>query len=83
MFLSRFLLNARTFIAQAVTSQVFGRSLEGAAQNRERGSKLRTENQVAGGDIDGFRCNVNGSATERGCQITVYEFVIATHYHQR
>jgi hypothetical protein len=34
------------------------------------------ENQVAGGDIDGFRCNVNGSAGDRRCQITFYEFVM-------
>jgi hypothetical protein len=35
------------------------------------------ENQVAGGDLDEFRCNVNGSPPHRRCQITFYEFVTA------
>jgi hypothetical protein len=47
-FLSRFLLNARTFIAQAVTSQVFGSSLE-RSPKPGAWQQVEAENQVAGG----------------------------------
>ena len=49
--------------------------------NRERGSKLGAENEVAGGGIDGFRWNVNGSAGCSICQITFYEFEVAICPH--
>ncbi|MGC2689040.1 MAG: hypothetical protein WA375_15790, partial [Pseudolabrys sp.] len=51
------------------------------ARNRERGSKLGAENEVAGGGIDGFRWNVNGSAGCCICQITFYEFEVAICPH--
>jgi hypothetical protein len=66
-------LNVDARIALAVTSQVLGFHLRrspgsGAWQQDE------AENQVAGGDIDGFRREVNGPAGDRRRGITIYEF---------
>jgi hypothetical protein len=76
-FLSRFLLNAPALIELAVTSQVFGSSLE-RSPKPGAWQQVEAENQVAGGDLDGFRRNVNGSAADWRCQITFYEFVTAS-----
>jgi hypothetical protein len=64
-------------IALAVTSQVFGSSLE-RSPKPGAWQQVEAENQVAGGDLDGFRRNVNGSAADWRCQITFYEFVTAS-----
>jgi len=61
---------------RAVTSQVLGSSLEALPETGS--SKLGAENEVAGGDIDGIRWNVNGPPRRRGCQIMLYEFVMTT-----
>src|SRR5262249_23026722 len=66
-------------IALAVTSQVFGSSLE-RSPKPGAWQQVEAENQVAGGDIDGFRCKVNGSGCNRTGRITVYEFVKASCY---
>lgn len=69
----------RRVIAPAVTSQVFGSSLE-RSPKPGAWQQVEAENQVAGGDIDVFRCNVNGSARDWRDRITVYEFVKASCY---
>jgi len=51
-------LNAGALIAQAATSAFWGVTWS-AAQDREASEQGEAENQVAAGDINGFRRNVN------------------------
>src|SRR5262245_40622341 len=75
-FLSTFLSTTHAIIRVGGDEPSFGEFTLGLARSRERGSKLGAENEVAGGGIDGFRWNVNGSPRQRRCQITFYEFEI-------
>ena len=53
-----FTLNAGALIAQAATSAFWGVTWS-AAQDREASEQGEAENQVAAGDINGFRLKVN------------------------
>src|SRR6185312_6151627 len=78
-FLSRFLLNAHASSRWRSQAKFLGVHLR-RSPKPGAWQQVEAENQVAGGHIDGFRCNVNGTGCNQRYRIMFYEFVKASCY---